>query len=61
MNVPHDIARQVVDSLRATPFVLALLTLNFLLFFGFAYILFEVSQAIERREVLLARCLDNRG
>ena len=61
MNVPNDLARQVVDSLRATPFVLALLTLNVITLTGFAFVLYEVSQAMERREAVLARCLDNRS
>ena len=61
MNVPHDIARQVVDSLRATPFLLALVMLNVISLAGFAFILVEVSQAMERREAIIARCLDNRG
>jgi len=52
------LAKQVVDSLRATPFLLALLIVNVIAFLGFAYILHEVSAAMARREALLARCLD---
>ncbi len=60
-NVSDNLAKQVVDSLRATPFVLALLVLNVISLAGFAFILVEVSQAMERREAIIARCLDNRG
>jgi hypothetical protein len=57
-NVSDNLAKQVVDSLRATPFVLALLVLNVISLAGFAFILVEVSQAMERREAIIARCLD---
>ena len=58
MNVPSDIAHKVVESLRSTPFVLALLVLNIIVLAGFAYVLHEVSSAMQRREAILARCFE---
>ena len=57
MNVPSDIAHKVVDQLRGTPFVLALLVINVVVLAGFAFTLHEVSSAMEQqgenpREVL---------
>jgi hypothetical protein len=58
MNVPADLAKQVVDSLKATPFLLALLVINMVMLGGFAYTLHQVGSAIERRDNILAKCLD---
>jgi hypothetical protein len=57
MNVPHGIAKQVIDTMRATPFVLAILIVNSLALVGFAYSLHEISNAAERRDGLLELCL----
>lgn len=57
MNVPSDIAHKVVESLRATPFLLALVLINTVVLAGFAFTLSHVSDAIERREKMLERCL----
>jgi len=57
MNVPTDIAKQVLDTMRTTPFVLAIMIINGAALVGFAYTLHEVSNAMERREALLDRCL----
>ena len=57
MNVPTEIASKVVDSLKATPFVMALLIINLIMFGAFAYILHEISDAMERREKIIERCL----
>jgi hypothetical protein len=58
MNVPTDIAKQVVDSLRGTPFLLALLVINIIVLIGFSLVIHEVSNAMERREALILKCLD---
>jgi hypothetical protein len=58
MNVPTDIAKQVVDSLRGTPFVLSLLVVNIIVLIGFALTIHEVSNAMERREAMVMKCLD---
>ena len=58
MNVPTDIARQVVDSMKATPFVLALLLVNTIAFISFAYSMHEISKAADRRDGLLKICMD---
>jgi hypothetical protein len=58
MNVPTDIARQVVDSMKATPFVLAILLVNTIALMGFAYGMHEISKAADRRDGLLKMCMD---
>lgn len=60
MNVTPDLARQVVEGLKGSPFVLALLAVNVLSLIGFAYTLHEVSAAQERREGLLKACIERR-
>jgi predicted aspartyl protease len=57
MNVPADVAKQVIDTMRATPFVLALLVLNTIALAGFAYSLHEISKAADRRDGLLEKCM----
>ena len=57
MNVPHDIADKVIDTMRATPFVLAILIVNTLALAGFGYSLHEISNAAERRDGLLETCM----
>lgn len=58
MNVPTDVAKQVVDSLKGTPFIMALLIVNTMALVGFGYVLHEVSGSIERREGLLKSCIE---
>lgn len=57
MNVPRDIAGKVIDSMRATPFVLALLIINLIMLAGFVFTLHEVGNAIERRDNILEKCI----
>jgi hypothetical protein len=57
MNVPADLARQVVETMRATPFVLALLIVNVIVLAGFTFTLYEISNAVERRDKILERCI----
>lgn len=57
MNVPQDIAKQVIETMRATPFVLALLIVNIVVLAGFTFTLYEVSKAVERRDKILERCI----
>lgn len=60
MNVPADVAKQVVESLRGTPFVLTIVLLNTLVIGLFAYTLSEVSNAMERREGIIKACIERR-
>ena len=60
MNVSGDLARQVVDQLKGTPFVLSLLIVNIIALVGFGFVLHEVSSAMERREPLLKACIEQR-
>jgi hypothetical protein len=45
-----ELASQVIENLRGTPFVMALV--------GFAFTLREVGNAIERRNAILKACID---
>jgi hypothetical protein len=58
MNVPTGIARQVVDSMKATPFVLAILLVNTIALMSFVYSMHEISKAADRRDGLLKMCMD---
>ncbi|VIO80129.1 hypothetical protein CI41S_70890 [Bradyrhizobium ivorense] len=44
----------IVDSLRGQPMVLAVVVINLLFLIGFAFLLREISQAVERKDALLA-------
>lgn len=57
MNVPRDLANKVIDSMKATPFVLALLIINIVVLTGFAFTLNEVGKSIARRDAILERCI----
>jgi hypothetical protein len=57
MNIPHDIAHKVIDQMRGAPFVLALLIINLVVLIGFTVTLVEISNAIERRDRILERCI----
>jgi len=60
MNVPTDVAAKVVESLRGTPFVLALVIINIMALVGFGLVLNSISNAMERREGWVKYCLENR-
>lgn len=53
-----ELAAQVVEQLRGTPFVLALLVINTIVLAGFAFTLHEVSKGNERRDVMISACLE---
>jgi hypothetical protein len=57
MNVPHDIADKVIDTMRGTPFVLALLIINSAMLGVFAFSMHEIANAAERRDGLLQSCI----
>ncbi|MET4203910.1 hypothetical protein [Bradyrhizobium sp. LA6.12] len=52
-----EIAKQVVETMRATPFLLAILIINLAVLIGFAFTLREVGNAIARRDAMLERCI----
>lgn len=54
---PGDLAHKVVDQMKATPFVLAILIVNITVLAGSAYTLHEVGAAIARRDTILERCI----
>jgi hypothetical protein len=53
-----ELASQVIENLRGTPFVMALLVINIIVLAGFAFTLHEVGNAIERRDAILKACID---
>jgi hypothetical protein len=53
-----ELAAQVIDNLRGTPFVLALLVINIIVWAGFAFTLHEVGNAIERRDAMVRACIE---
>ena len=53
-----ELAAQVVEQLRGTPFVLALLLINVIVLAGFVFTLHEVGKAIERRDAYLRSCIE---
>lgn len=57
MNVSPDIAKQVIETMRATPFVLAILIINIVVLTGFTFTLYQVGHAVERRDKILERCI----
>jgi hypothetical protein len=57
VNVAPEIAHRVIEQLRGTPFVLALLVINVMVLAGFAFTLHEIGNSIERRDKILERCI----
>ena len=53
-----ELAAQVIEQLRGTPFVLALLVINVIVLAGFAFTLHEVGNSIERRDGYIKTCLE---
>ena len=53
-----ELAAQVIEQLRGTPFVLALLVINVIVLAGFAFALHEVANAQERRDAIIGKCLE---
>jgi hypothetical protein len=53
-----ELAQQVIENLRSTPLVMALLIINVLVLAGFAFTLHEVGNAIERRDGLIKACIE---
>jgi predicted aspartyl protease len=53
----RELADKVIDTMKATPFVLALLIINIAVLGGFAFTLHEVGNAIERRDGILEKCI----
>jgi hypothetical protein len=53
-----ELAAQVIENLRDTPFVLALLVINIIVLAGFAFTLHEVGNAIERRDAIVKACVE---
>lgn len=58
MNVPAEVAKHVVESLRSTPVILALLLLNMIMLVGFWYTLHSVANAMERRDTMIKTCIE---
>ena len=54
-----ELAAQVIEQLRGTPFVLALMVINIIVLAGFGFALHEVANAQERRDAIIGKCLEN--
>lgn len=54
----NELAEQVIEQLRGTPFVLALLVINVIVLAGFAITLHEVGNAIERKDAMVTACIE---
>jgi hypothetical protein len=50
--------KEVIEALRGTPFLLAIVILNALVLVSMALTLHYVSNAIERRDALIKSCLE---
>ncbi|WLA75047.1 hypothetical protein QIH77_07570 [Bradyrhizobium diazoefficiens] len=48
------VASEAVAALRSQPLALALVVVNLLFLIGFAFMLREIAQAVERKDALLA-------
>ena len=54
----NELAGQVIEQLRGTPFVLALLVINVIVLAGFSITLHEVGNAIERKDAMVTACIE---
>ncbi|MEY9364771.1 hypothetical protein ABH994_007492 [Bradyrhizobium yuanmingense] len=50
----RNLATRTVEALRSQPLALALVVVNLLFLIGFAFMLREIAQAVERKDALLA-------
>jgi hypothetical protein len=53
-----ELAQQVIEQLRGTPFVLALIVINCIALAGFGLTLHEIANALERRDVMIGKCIE---
>lgn len=58
MNVPTDVAKHAIESLRSTPILLALILMNIIMLFGFWWTLSSVAKAMERRDAMIKSCIE---
>jgi len=57
MTVSTDVAKQAVAALSGTPLILALILINLMALGCFGFVLYQVGNAMERREAILAACI----
>jgi hypothetical protein len=60
MNVPTDVIKHTVDALKGSPILLVVLILNLVVFAGFGFVIWQVSNAMERREAIIRSCFEGR-
>jgi uncharacterized membrane protein len=53
----NKIVETIVHDFKQTPFLLAVLLINTLVLVGFVFTLIQVSEAVERRDKILERCI----
>jgi hypothetical protein len=52
-----QLANNVIDSLRSTPMVLAVIVLNTIFLIMLVFVLREIAKSIERKDAMIERCL----
>jgi hypothetical protein len=58
---PGQIAEDIVESLKAQPFVLVLLVINLVVLAGFAITLREVGKGLARKDAMIQTCITERS
>jgi hypothetical protein len=53
----RQIANHLIDVLEKQPLALALVVINLLFLIAFFWMLREIDQAVERRDVMIERCI----
>jgi hypothetical protein len=56
MTLP-DMANKIVDATTSTPVLLAIMVINIVVLIGFGLVLRESSNAAERRDAMIERCM----
>jgi hypothetical protein len=58
VNVPVEVAKHAIESLRSTPVLLALILMNVIMLFGFWWTLSSVANGMERRDAIIKSCIE---
>ena len=53
----NQVIERIVHDFKQTPFLLAVVLINTLVLSGFVFTLVQVSNAVERRDRILERCI----
>jgi hypothetical protein len=61
MSALAELGKVTVESLKSQPLALAIVVVNLLFLVGFAFMLHEIAQAVERKDALLADMVSHCG